>query len=699
MLHDLYFSDSTELTGPLVTQLAVYRDHLETIKKTLKVTNSSVYLNYDDLVACLGTFQSEMSTCPSTCISLLSLAAHQVLGHHEKVTVRFVFDNPATSVTRFCELKAGMIGKFGVFMGTVVKANAPRPLVEQLVFTCGRCGTEIILKITNGIYKQPSKCTVVGCNSKLFSLQRNHPSCLYKNWQRIKIQEIMTFDEMNQDDGGRVPRCLEVELTGDLVERVAPGEQVFVSGVVKIDENESNSFGQEAVKKLAVSYSLLLECNNIVNLNVVNTVVLPMTIDPKTSFTRLVASLCPQIYGHTMVKAGLILALLSGRMSTNRRSDIHVLLLGDPGLGKSELLNAVHRVASRSVFVSANSATVAGLTASLTMEPGSGEWGLEAGALVIADGGLCCIDELDKTTDHKCMLEAMEQQRVNIAKAGIVCSLPARCSVIAAANPVNGHYNTKRPIQENIRLDPALLSRFDLLFLLLDRADTQLDRYLSERIVKFQSGASQSQQKTYSTDIFSADDEVSVLASRLSANHAPPLPFEHLKQYLQHARSTINPRLSEEAKQLIKSFYISLRQSPCKSRSIPITIRHLEALVRLSEAKAKSELRGLVTAQDAQDAIALMKYANSALESVISAPTLKPGRAGNGKGAQLKRFVTELQAIAARTDQPIFQEDQLRQLHETLQLSIGFSELLESLNHNGFLLRRASGYKILASAL
>jgi DNA replicative helicase MCM subunit Mcm2 (Cdc46/Mcm family) len=202
---------------------------------------------------------------------------------------------------------------------------------------------------------------------------------------------------------------------------------------------------------------------------------------------------------------------------------------------------------------------------------------------------------------------------------------------------------------------------------------------------------------------------VSLLASRLSANHLPPLSPPHLKQYIQHARVTVHPKLSEEARALIKAFYLQMRASaaaagnPALRRAIPVTARHLEALVRLSVAKARCELRALVTAQDATDAIALVKYALSELFNVSSCSSgARPNsttRNSTGKGAQLKRFISELQSIVARTGDPTLNEEQLRQVHSTLQLSMPFADLVESLNHSGFLLRRGQGYKVLASAV
>lgn len=345
----------------------------------------------------------------------------------------------------------------------------------------------------------------------------------------------------------------------------------------------------------------------------------------KNLFKLLVDSLCPDIFGLDLVKAGLLLALFRGRENSGTRSNPHVLIVGDPGLGKSQLLSAVAAVAPRSVFVGANTSTAAGLTATLHQEGGPGEYALEAGALVLADQGCCCIDEFDKLTEHRVLLDVMEQQVVNVAKAGVVCSLPARTSILAAANPVGGHYNHDKNLSQNIKMDEALLSRFDLIFILLDRPDQEIDRYLSEQILsklsssksnskvnnrtgsQFSKAKSLNTQMTQTADSMHSSTFLRNLISKQNGNQSNLIPAQLLRKYISYAQRFISPKFSPEAGQVLKEFYLSCRRNENgMTDSLPITTRQLESAIRLSEARAKAELRLTVTKEDAEDVVALM---------------------------------------------------------------------------------------------
>ena len=425
----------------------------------------------------------------------------------------------------------------------------------------------------------------------------------------------------------------------------------------------------------------------------------------------LVSSLCPDIYGHEMAKCGLILALLGGvrlydtdtRAAAGSgssgagvaldaptqgrvpvRGDIHCLLLGDPGLGKSQLLRAVTAVSPRGVYVGGGHSSAAGLTASVARDGGAGTM-FEAGALVMADGGTCCIDELDKlTTSYGNLLEAMEQQSVSLAKAGLVSTLQARTTVVAAANPAKGHYDRTRTVAENIRMPAPLLSRFDLIFVLLDRADAGRDEMLTRHVMSMHGvrggsrallleGPGERVQTTAGArggllDSLERSEACSegggggmglgsgggALAARLRQRRGDdpdPLPPHLLKTYIAYARQHCHPQLDGEACSKLKEFYLKLRRQAAGkgAAGAPITARQLESLARLTQARARVDLRNVATGADAEDAISVMR---ASLRDVLEdeAGMIDLRRAG-GMSKQV-RVGDAVRSIASRAPRP-----------------------------------------------
>ncbi|KAJ6793682.1 putative DNA helicase MCM8 isoform X1 [Iris pallida] len=344
-------------------------------------------------------------------------------------------------------------------------------------------------------------------------------------------------------------------------------------------------------------------------------------------FRQILQSLCPSIYGHELVKAGITLALFGGvqkySMDQNKvpvRGDIHVIIVGDPGLGKSQLLQAAASISPRGIYVCGNATTNAGLTVAVVKDPMTSDYAFEAGAMVLADRGLCCIDEFDKmSAEHQSLLEAMEQQCVSVAKAGLVASLSARTSVLAAANPVGGHYNRAKTVNENLKMSAALLSRFDLVFILLDKPDEVLDKRVSDHIMALHTGngehalpnKKQRRAVEYNGSVDFAVKNGS-LASRLRLDREKdkdfvPLPGSLLRKYIGYARNFVFPRMSRPAAEILQKFYLRLRDHNTSADGTPITARQLESLVRLAEARARLDLREEITAEDATDVVEIMK--------------------------------------------------------------------------------------------
>ena len=270
----------------------------------------------------------------------------------------------------------------------------------------------------------------------------------------------------------------------------------------------------------------------------------------KEAFKKLISGFCPDIYGNESVKAGILLTLFGGSINCHKsqtRSNSHLIIVGDPGMGKSHMLVCASQATSRGIYVCGNSSSVVGLTASITSSGEGEDYSLEAGALVLADRGVCCIDEFDKMNiDFRALLQVLEQQQVNIAKAGIVCSLPARCSVIAAANPINGHFDSRKNIAENVKLPPAIISRFDLVFILQDVPNREFDKKLAEKV--------------FTRSQMSDKEDRSVVS------------INFIRQYIAYAREHCNPKLSVEAATVLQHFYLNIKKNP-QSFEFPVTIR------------------------------------------------------------------------------------------------------------------------------
>ncbi|KAI5705663.1 hypothetical protein M8J75_000698 [Diaphorina citri] len=639
------------------------------------------------------TFLQNLSNEPQHTINCLGLAMHHyiisewrrelgIVGtqefHMELRIIRarvFNFE-PILQLKNF---KTQHHGKLVAVRGTIIRVSNAKLLCSHLAFSCVSCQTEQVIRQDEGKHTTPGSCINTSCKSRTFIPLRCSSSTHTLQWQTVRLQEILAD---NQGEGGRVPRTVECELTEDLVESCVPGDIVTITGIVKKSE-------ETALRKSSAAANM---CTLFIDTDI--------QAEPNL-FKLLVNSLCPSIFGHEMVKAGLLLALFGGCHSTNgSRGDAHVLIVGDPGLGKSQMLHACCAVAPRGVYVCGNTSTTSGLTVTLSRE-GGGDFALEAGALVLADQGVCCIDEFDKmSAQHQALLEAMEQQSISIAKASVVCSLPARTSVIAAANPVGGHYNRAKTVAENLRMGQALLSRFDLVFILLDNPDEHLDTLLSEHVMASLSGFQSNRNPSHSTQSFtenpnSVQSDIP-LSERLKpgpGEELPLIPAPLLHKYLAYARKYVSkPELSTEAALLLQEFYLNLRKHHHSVDATPVTTRQLESLVRLTQARAKCELREEASKQDAQDVIDIMKW--SLIDTSLNGGggidfTRSQHGSGFSSKSNAKKFISVLQKKAEVQSRSVFTVTELKQLATSANISVdNFFTFLTSLNDQGFLLKK-----------
>ncbi|KAL6060948.1 DNA replication licensing factor mcm8 [Balamuthia mandrillaris] len=728
---DLYFPDepfSVEDHAERTAFIQVFIDYFHgcaellqksTVRRTLHITLNFLELKKSLPAAEQEKFAIHLREEPSPTLACIGVALYEVVfgrvpqsEPRKKINVRIVRYEKSTLIKN---IKANSIDKFVSVQGTVVRVGNVKPLVVQLDFMCTRCDAVITVPLSDGKYDPPTKCSTGNCRSKGFEPIR--PTAITVDWQKIRIQEYMHSGDL---DAGRVPRTIECELSEDLVDSCVPGDVVTLCGVVKVVSTEvergrSNKNKQKSMYYLYIDTVGIENCKQADKLEMVEfskrdyLFITQLKKEEKKIFPLIVQSLCPTIYGHELVKAGLTLALFGGsRRDLQRhelavRPDSHLLIVGDPGLGKSQMLQAVTNVAPRGVYVCGSYSSSSGLTVTLFKEKGSGDYALEAGALVLGDQGCCCIDEFDKMgKEHQALLEAMEQQSISIAKAGIVCSLPARTAVIAAANPVGGHYNPAKTIAENIKLTDVLLSRFDLVFVLLDKPDAERDKLISKHVMAMHSSPSKKMKlkrkrseaslgEGDDLDPEDFDDEGNLpLATRLKQPMTDLIPPPLLRKYIGYARKYCSPKLSPGARTVLQDFYLSLRAKHKGTEGAPITTRQLESLIRLSEARAKLELRDEVTEQDAKDVVELMKGSLfDLLEDGLATIDLRGVGGGGSKTKALKAFVELLRKVSEEEYNSRFTSQQLWALAQKHGLKVDdFDAFLERLNFEGYLLKR-----------
>lgn len=683
------------------------------------VENKSYLLNVDSLnqnegfVSIWSNFWEDLTNRPKHTLRCLGLAVHQYaleeLNKNIQDDVTLFKDLPMIHprILNFGPLfhlkclKAETDGKLILVHGTVIKASSLKFQCSWLAFSCNTCGAHQNIKQPDGIFSKPKKCGNVTCRSHSFSVERNSSLTQTINCQTIRVQELQSDD---QRESGRVPRTIECELTNDLVYTCIPGDVITVTGVVKkklCNSNKQNGQSKESNVFMQYIEAISVQNNKNQSKGKITSTAFQFTMSDYYCIQKLhsnpylfevmVSSLCPGIYGHEMVKAGFLLSLLGGsNCSTNQtRGDIHILVIGDPGLGKSQMLQSVCNISPRGVFVCGSTCSSAGLTVSLTREKGI-DFSLEAGAVVLADQGVCCIDEFDKMTqDHNTLLEAMEQQTISIAKGGVICSLPCRTTIMAAANPIGGHYARDKSVLDNLKMSQAMLSRFDLIFLLIDTPDELTDRNLTAHVLNIHSNKVRPNQNVNNS--VEINNSLKQRLSQFSESSKLISPAE-LRKYIAYARKYVpSPTLSNEAKEMLQQFFIELR-SKNLSYGIPITVRQLESCIRLAQARAKVELREEVTAKDAYEVIELLNFSLVKTQcDEFSGFGFKKSIKKTGIRAQSRKLLAELQRLG-KTEK-LISEDQMKLISKRLNIAtLDFYNIVDLLNNEAVIIKKDNNF-------
>ncbi|MBP3226638.1 MAG: minichromosome maintenance protein MCM [Methanobrevibacter sp.] len=533
----------------------------------------SLTVNYQSLEIFDPDLADLLIDKPEEVIEAAQIAIKNIDPLVKDADINIRFEN-LTNIIQLKDLLSKYIGTFVAADGIVRKTDEIRPRIETGVFECRGCMRLHEVEQTSGNHIiEPSLCSE--CGGRSFRLLQEESK--YIDTQTARMQE-----PLENLSGGTEPKQMLMILEDDLVDELNPGDKVRITGTLKTFREERSGKFKNYIYVNHIE-PLEQEFEELRLSEEDEEKIIELSQDPHIH-DKIIRSTAPSIRGYPNVKEAIALQLFGGASKqledeTKLRGDIHILIVGDPGIGKSQILKYVSRLAPRSIYTSGKGTSGAGLTAAAVRDE-LGGWSLEAGALVLGDQGNVCVDELDKmrSEDRSALHEALEQQTVSIAKAGIMATLNSRCSVLAAANPKFGRFDRYKVLAEQIDLPAPIISRFDLIFVIEDKPSKEGDAKLADHILKIH------QENTVEYEI------------------EPEL----LRKYIAYARKNVNPHLTDDAIQVLKEFYVSTRNSnPEEQGPVPITARQLEAIIRLSEASAKIKLKETVDKEDAERAVRL----------------------------------------------------------------------------------------------
>ena len=611
----------------------------ESARKGKKV----ILINFEDLASNSPILIEALIAQPEEVLQLLETALEDTALIKGKVRIRFN-DLPKTQRVKIRTIRANHLNQLIYFEGLVRQASEVRPQVVNAKFECPSCGTVISVLQIEKKFREPSRCS---CGRKgQFRLL----SKVMVDAQRLVIEE--SPEDLT---GGEQPRRINVFLNEDLVEpymeeKTTPGSKVRVLGILKEVPVPLPSGA------ISTRFDLAVESNNLIPLETTyddldineedERQIQELSEDPEL-FRKLRDSVATSIYGYDEIKEALVLQMFGGVRKTSddgtiSRGDIHLFLMGDPGVAKSVTLKFISNLAPKGRYIVGKAATGAGITATVVRDEFLKGWSLEAGAMVLANKGVVCIDEIEKmdATDRSAMHEALEQQTVTISKANVQATLSAQTSVLAAGNPKYGRFEPLQSIVDQIDLPPALINRFDLIFIQRDLPNLEQDDKIATH----------------------------VLNMHQMNETKPEIEQDLFKKYVAYAKQKIQPKLTQEAVDEIKSFYVKMRKASLdgEGKSVSISARQLQGLVRLAEAHAKSRLSLTVDKEDSEVAIRLTNYY-----------LMQVGYDAETKTFDIDRFSTKISS--SKRSKILLVKDSIKKLEEKFGKQVPMDQLREEM--------------------
>src|SRR6476620_3338944 len=566
--------------------------YFDIINNMMASNNTFIVVDYIDLDTNKPELTKLITDIPDDMLDAFNKAVYSILREIHYDYAQEIKDKIKVRIGNYSvqkglrEINADVINKLISVPGMVVRTSEIKPLAKKIAFTCLNCNTLTEAQLKGLTLKKPTRC--IQCSEK--ELEMDPENSVFTDFQLVRLQELP-----EDLPAGQLPHYVEVTVMDDLVDRCRPGDRVLLTGIVRIEQEQS-------IQVRTSLFRLRMEGNNIEYLGGLTGNKDGRTVDRisissedekqiiaiasmSDAYDKLVASFAPHIYGHEIIKESILLLIVGSITKkladgSNRRGDINIFLVGDPGTAKSEMLKFAAKIAPRGLYTSGRGTTAAGLTAAVIRDK-SGIMMLEAGAVVLGDQGLVCIDEFDKikSEDRSALHEVMEQQTCSVAKGGIVATLNARTSILSAANPMYGKYDVFKNITENVNLPIPLLTRFDLIYVIRDTPEREKDSKIDSNILEIHKDVQKSSQAAINIDLFS--------------------------KYLSYSKQ-IEPSLTTGAIDMIRNYYMKMRNVESEGM-ITVTPRQLEALIRLATARARLLMKTQVDGEDAERAIFLMQ--------------------------------------------------------------------------------------------